>query len=31
VITSGDSHLLDLKEYEGIQILTVNQLLEQVA
>ncbi|MCG2783574.1 MAG: hypothetical protein L6461_00550 [Anaerolineae bacterium] len=30
VITSGDSHLLDLKEYEGIQILTVNQFLEQV-
>jgi putative PIN family toxin of toxin-antitoxin system len=31
IITSGDSHLLALKEYEGIKILTVNQLLEQVA
>ena len=30
VITSGDSHLLDLKEYEGVKILTVNQFLEQV-
>lgn len=30
VITSGDSHLLDLKEYEGIQILTVNQFLKQI-
>jgi uncharacterized protein len=30
VITSGDSHLLDLKTYEGIPILTVNQFLEQV-
>jgi putative PIN family toxin of toxin-antitoxin system len=30
VITSGDSHLLDLKEYAGIKILTVNQFLEQV-
>lgn len=29
VIVSGDSHLLELKEYEGIKIMTVNQLLEQ--
>ncbi len=29
IIASGDSHLLDLKEYKGIQIMTVNQLLEQ--
>ena|SRR5687767_3994212 len=29
VIASGDSHLLDLNEYEGIKIVTVNQLLEQ--
>jgi predicted nucleic acid-binding protein len=29
VIVSGDSHLLDLDEYEGIRIMTVNQLLEQ--
>jgi uncharacterized protein len=29
IIASGDSHLLDLNEYEGIKILTVNQLLEQ--
>ena len=29
IITSGDSHLLDLNEYEGIKIITVNQLLEQ--
>lgn len=29
VITSGDSHLLDLKEYEGIKIMTANQLLKQ--
>lgn len=29
IIASGDNHLLDLKEYEGIQIMTVNQLLEQ--
>ncbi|HLA07997.1 MAG TPA: putative toxin-antitoxin system toxin component, PIN family [Anaerolineales bacterium] len=29
VIASGDSHLLDLKEYEGIKILTVNELLEK--
>ncbi len=29
IITSGDSHLLDLNEYEGIKIMTVNQLLEQ--
>jgi putative PIN family toxin of toxin-antitoxin system len=28
-IASGDSHLLDLNEYEGIKILTVNQLLER--
>ena len=29
IIASGDAHLLDLKEYEGIKIMTVNQLLEQ--
>jgi uncharacterized protein len=29
VIASGDNHLLDLKEFEGIKIMTVNQLLEQ--
>jgi uncharacterized protein len=29
VITSGDSHLLNLKTYEDIKILTANQLLEQ--
>jgi putative PIN family toxin of toxin-antitoxin system len=29
VIASGDNHLLDLKEYEGIRILTVNQILEE--
>ena len=28
-ITSGDSHLLDLNEYKGIKIMTVNQLLKQ--
>lgn len=30
IIASGDNHLLDLKEYEGIRILTVNQILEEV-
>ncbi len=30
VIVSGDSHLLDLKEYENIQILRVDQLLERL-
>jgi len=30
IIASGDSHLLDLKEYEGIRILTVNQVLAEV-
>lgn len=29
IVASGDRHLLDLKEYEGIKIVTVNQLLEQ--
>jgi putative PIN family toxin of toxin-antitoxin system len=29
VIVSGDNHLLDLKEYEGIKIMTVKQFLEQ--
>lgn len=29
VITSGDSHLLDLKTYQEIKILTANQLIEQ--
>jgi uncharacterized protein len=30
IITSGDSHLLSLKEYRGILILTANQLIEKV-
>lgn len=29
IITSGDHHLLNLKEYEGIQILPVNQFLQR--
>jgi putative PIN family toxin of toxin-antitoxin system len=29
IITSGDSHLLNLSEYEGIKIMTANQLLDQ--
>jgi predicted nucleic acid-binding protein len=29
LIVSGDSHLLDLNEFEGIKIVTVNQLLER--
>ena len=29
IITSGDNHLLKLKEYEGIQILPVNRFLER--
>lgn len=29
VIVSGDSHLLELKEYQGVPIMTVNQLLDQ--
>ena len=29
IIASGDSHLLGLKEYQGIRILTVNQVLEE--
>jgi putative PIN family toxin of toxin-antitoxin system len=29
IITSGDHHLLSLKEYEGIQILPVNQFLQR--
>ena len=29
VITSGDNHLLKLKEYEGIHILSVNKFLER--
>jgi putative PIN family toxin of toxin-antitoxin system len=29
IIISGDNHLLDLGEYAGIEILTVNQLLEK--
>lgn len=29
VIVSGDRHLLDLKEYAGIKILTVSDLLEK--
>lgn len=30
VIVSGDSHLLDMKEYEGIPIVTATQLLTQI-
>jgi predicted nucleic acid-binding protein len=30
VIASGNSHLLDLKTYQGIKILMVAPLLEQV-
>ena len=30
IITSGDDHLLNLEEYEGIRILTVNQLIAEV-
>ena len=29
LIVSGDSHLLDLNEFKGIKIVTVNQLLER--
>lgn len=29
IITSGDHHLLNLKSYEGIQILPVNQFLQR--
>ena len=29
VIVSGNSHLLDLNEFEGIKIITVNQLLDE--
>jgi putative PIN family toxin of toxin-antitoxin system len=29
IIASGDSHLLDLNEYEGIKIMTVKELLDQ--
>lgn len=29
IIVSGDSHLLDFKKYQGIKIITVNQVLEQ--
>jgi putative PIN family toxin of toxin-antitoxin system len=29
IIATGDGHLLDLSEYEGIKIMTVNKLLEQ--
>ena len=29
VITSGDNHLLKLKEYEGVHILSVNKFLER--
>lgn len=31
IIISGDSHLLDLNEYKGIKILTINQLLDRYA
>jgi putative PIN family toxin of toxin-antitoxin system len=31
VITSGDSHLLQLKEYRQIRILTATQLLAEIA
>lgn len=30
IIVSGDSHLLDLKEYEGIPIVTAAQLLTRI-
>ena len=30
-IVTGDSHLRDLKQYEGIDILTAAQLLERIA
>ena len=30
IIVSGDSHLLDLKQYEGIRIVTTAQLLTQI-
>ena len=30
MIVSGDSHLLDLKEYEGIPIMTAAQLLTRI-
>ena len=30
MIVSGDSHLLDLKEYEGIPIVTATQLLTRI-
>ena len=30
VITSGDSHLLELKSYRGITILTARELLETI-
>jgi hypothetical protein len=30
VIVSGDSHLLDLKQYVEIEILMVNQLLDKL-
>jgi predicted nucleic acid-binding protein len=29
IIVSGDNHLLNLGEYGGIKIMTVNQLLEK--
>jgi len=30
VIVSGDNHLLELKEYDGIPILTAAQLLARI-
>jgi putative PIN family toxin of toxin-antitoxin system len=30
IIVSGDSHLLDLKEYEGVPIVTAAQLLTRI-
>jgi predicted nucleic acid-binding protein len=30
MIVSGDSHLLDLKEYEGIPIMTAAELLTRI-
>lgn len=30
IVVSGDSHLLDLKEYEGIPIVTAAQLLTRI-
>jgi predicted nucleic acid-binding protein len=31
IIVSGDSHLLDLKQYQGIHILTAAMLLAEIS